>query len=145
MKIFFSLALIMLSLNIEAQDSVKHVLLDTSKAKVVTTDSKTFSKVEFESGYPGGVAAWARFLKDNLHYPNKAVRKRIQGDVVVQFIIDRDGSVSDVLALSGPEDGGLREEAIRVIKISGNWTPAVQNGKKVKSYKKQPISFRLQL
>jgi protein TonB len=51
--------------------------------------------------------------------------------------------VSDVTAISGPETGGLREEAVRVIKKSGKWTAAIQNGRQVKSYKKQPIVFKL--
>jgi protein TonB len=103
---------------------------------------KTFTKVEIESLYPGGPGAWLRYLNKNLHYPDEAVNNEIQGTVVVQFIVDKDGNVSDVNAISGPESGGLREEAVRVIKKSGKWTPAVQNGRQVKSYKKQPIIFK---
>jgi periplasmic protein TonB len=136
MKIFFSFALLITVLCCKAQDT-------SAIKKTIADSSKTFSKVEFESDYPGGANGWARFLKANLQYPNKAVRKKIEGTVIVQFIIDKDGSVSDVQAISGPESGGLMEEAVRVIKISGNWKPAVQNGKKVKSYKKQPIQFKL--
>ncbi|HEV3251109.1 MAG TPA: TonB family protein [Puia sp.] len=103
---------------------------------------KTFTKVEIESDYPGGPAAWARYLNKNLHYPDEAVNNEIQGDVVVQFIVDKEGLVSEVEAVSGPNE--LRDEAVRVIKKSGKWTPAVQNGRQVKSYKKQPIKFRLE-
>ncbi|HEY4062804.1 MAG TPA: energy transducer TonB [Puia sp.] len=105
---------------------------------------KTFTKVEIESDYPGGPAAWLRYLNKNFRYPDDAVNNEIQGTVVVQFIVDKEGNVSDVVAISGPENGGLREEAIRVIKKSGKWTPAVQNGRQVKSYKKQPIVFKLE-
>ena len=105
---------------------------------------KTFTKVEIESEYPGGAAAWLRYLNKNFRYPDDAVNNEIQGTVVVQFIVDKEGNVSDVAAISGPENGGLREEAIRVIKKSGKWTPAVQNGRQVKSYKKQPIVFKLE-
>ena len=105
---------------------------------------KTFTKVEIESSFPGGAAAWLRYLNKNLRYPDDAVNNEIQGTVVVQFIVDKEGNVSDVQAISGPENGGLREEAVRVIKKSGKWTPAVQNGRQVKSYKKQPIVFRLE-
>ncbi|MBE7173933.1 MAG: TonB family protein [Williamsia sp.] len=101
-----------------------------------------FSKVEIEAGFPGGASAWARYLNKNFHYPNEAQAKEIQGTVIVQFIVEVDGSVSDVKALSGPE-GGLKEEAVRVIKASGNWEPAIQNGHKVASFKKQPVIFRL--
>ncbi|MBS1599037.1 MAG: energy transducer TonB [Bacteroidetes bacterium] len=103
---------------------------------------KTFTKVEIESDYPGGPGAWQRYLSKNLHYPDEAVNNEIQGDVVVQFIVDKEGNVSDVEAISGPAE--LRDEAVRVIKKSGKWTPAIQNGRQVKSYKKQPIKFRLE-
>ena len=107
-----------------------------------TDYDKTFTKVEIESEYPGGAAAWQRYLNRNLHYPDEAQNNEIQGTVVVQFIVDKEGKVSDVEAISGPNE--LREEAMRVIRKSGNWTPAVQNGRQVKSYKKQPIVFKLE-
>lgn len=103
---------------------------------------KTFTKVEIESEYPGGASAWQRYLNKNLRYPQDAIDNEIQGTVVVQFIVDKGGNVSDVEAISGPKE--LRDEAVRVIKKSGSWTPAVQNGRQVKSYKKQPIVFRLE-
>jgi periplasmic protein TonB len=103
---------------------------------------KTFTKVEIESEYPGGASAWQRYLNKNLRYPQDAIDNEVQGTVVVQFIVDRAGAVSDVEAISGPKE--LRDEAVRVIKKSGTWTPAVQNGRQVKSYKKQPIVFRLE-
>ena len=103
---------------------------------------KTFTKVEIESQYPGGAAAWQRYLNRNLRYPQEAIDNEIQGAVMVQFIVDKEGNVSDVEAISGPQE--LRSEAVRVIKKSGKWTPAVQNGRQVKSYKKQPIVFRLE-
>jgi periplasmic protein TonB len=105
---------------------------------------KTFTKVEIESAFPGGDAAWLRYLNKNLRYPDDAVNNEIQGTVVVQFIVDKEGNVSDVQAIQGPDQGGLREEAVRVIKKSGRWTPAIQNGRQVKSYKKQPIVFKLE-
>jgi len=104
---------------------------------------KVFQKVEIESQYPGGPSAWQRFLQKNLRYPDRAIEDNIQGTVHVQFIVDRDGTVSEVTALNDP-GGGLAEEAVRIIKKSGKWTPAIQNGRQVKSYKKQPITFRLE-
>lgn len=103
---------------------------------------KTFTKVEIESEYPGGNGAWMRYLNKNFKYPQEAIDNEIQGTVVVQFIVDKEGNVSDVEAVSGPSE--LKDEAIRVIKKSGKWTPAVQNGRQVKSYKKQPIVFKLE-
>jgi periplasmic protein TonB len=102
---------------------------------------KTFTKVEIESEYPGGSSAWARFLNKSLQYPQEAQDNEIQGTVMVKFIVDKEGNVSDVDAVSGPKE--LHSEAVRVIKKSGKWTPAVQNGRQVKSYKSQPITFKL--
>lgn len=110
--------------------------------KVEEDWDKTFTKVEIESDYPGGAAAWQRYLNRNLRYPQDAIDNEIQGTIVVQFIVDKEGVVSEVEAISGPKE--LRDEAVRVIKKSGKWTPAVQNGRQVKSYKKQPIVFRLE-
>jgi protein TonB len=103
---------------------------------------KTFTKVEMESEYPGGMAAWARYLNKNLRFSQEAIDNEVQGTVVVQFIVDKDGNVSDVEAISGPMEH--RAEAVRVIKKSGKWTPAIQNGRQVKSFKKQPIVFRIE-
>jgi len=106
-------------------------------------EPEIWTKVEIESSYPGGGPAWLRFLNKNLRYPDDAQNNEIQGVVTVQFIVDEKGNVSDVHAIGGPEQGGLREEAIRAIRKSGLWTPAIQNGRQVKSYKRQPITFKM--
>jgi protein TonB len=102
---------------------------------------KLFTKVEIESDYPGGTAAWQRYLHKNLNYPDEAASNDIQGTVVVRFIVDKEGNVSDVEAIAGPNE--LRVEAVRVIKKSGKWTAALQNGRQVRSYKSQSIQFKL--
>jgi protein TonB len=112
---------------------------DTSK------DDRTFVKLEVEASYPGGDTAWIRFLNHTLHYPDDAVNNEIKGKVWVQFIVHADGMVTDVQAISGPTQGGLREEAVRVVKASGKWVPGMQNGRIVRSYKKIPIEFRLEV
>jgi protein TonB len=114
-------------------------IVDLPKPK--EDDNTIFTSVQIESSYPGGRPAWERFLKRNLHYPQQAQDNEIQGIVIVQFVVDKEGNVSNVIALSGPEE--LKAEAIRVIKKSGKWTPAIQNGNQVPSYKKQPIGFTL--
>lgn len=103
-----------------------------------------FLRVEKESEYPGGMGAWTRYLNKNLsnNYPEAAQEAGIQGTVLLRFVVDADGTVSNVEAVSGPEE--LRAVAIATIKKSGKWIPALQNGNYVKSYKKQPITFKLQ-
>lgn len=105
--------------------------------------NKIFISVQVESSFPGGTPAWQRYLNKNLRYPDYAMSNEITGRIVVRFIVDKDGNVSDVEAVSGPEQGGLREEAVRVIRKSGKWTPALQNGRYVKSYKEQPVTFEM--
>jgi protein TonB len=104
--------------------------------------SGVFEKVEIESSFPGGPNAWKRFLIKTLRYPSEAEAEFIQGAVAIKFIVDENGVVSNVTAISGPIE--LRSEALRVIKASGKWIPAVQNGRLVKSYKTQVIVFRLE-
>ena len=106
-------------------------------------EPEIWTKVEIDAAYPGGMPAWMRFMNKSFQYPEDALSKEIGGTVVVQFVVDKEGNVSDVQAVSGPTDGGLREEAVRVIRKSGKWTPAIQNGNNVKAYKRQPIIFVL--
>lgn len=101
-------------------------------------DDRIFRKVEIESTYRAGMAAWQRFLLKNFRVPDADDAETGDATVVVQFIVDKEGNVSDVVALSGPAD--LQKEAVRVIRLSGKWEPAIQNGRPVRSYKKQPIT-----
>jgi protein TonB len=98
--------------------------------------------VETEPEYPGGLAAWQRFLNKNLKFPTDSIGNGISGTVVVQFVVDEDGNVTDVKAVSGSEP--LSTEAVRVIKKSSKWTPGrkVGSGRYVKSFKRQPFVFR---
>jgi protein TonB len=121
-------------------EGVTHGVIELPKREVEEEDG-IILHVEIESEYPGGIAAWQRFLNRSLRYPTEAVDQGIEGFVTVQFVVDKEGNVSNVEAVSGPQE--LRAEAVRVIKKSGKWTPAIQNGHKVKSYKKQPIGFRI--
>jgi protein TonB len=115
--------------------------IDSASQKLVDSLTKTGAKVEIESEFPGGARGWLQFLNDHLVYPKKAVRKRIEGVVLLQFIVDKDGSVSNVQVLDG--DPILAEAALKAMADSPKWKPAIQNGKLVKSYKKQPITFKL--
>lgn len=108
-----------------------------------STEDKVFTKVDIPAGFPGGVQGWTEYLQKNLRYPNKAVRKSIQGVVRVQFIVDREGNISEVAALNDP-GGGLAEESVRIIKNGPKWKPAEQNGRKVIYRHIQAITFKLE-
>ncbi|HZE83907.1 MAG TPA: energy transducer TonB [Puia sp.] len=112
------------------------------EAPKVDSSKYVFIGVQIESNYPGGTPAWQRFIGKTWHTPEEAIAKEVSGTVVVQFIVDREGNVSDVQAISGPPE--LTGEAIRVIKKSGRWNPGIQNGRPVNSYKKQPITVKLE-
>jgi TonB family protein len=106
---------------------------------------KTYTKVkiEIDATFPGGDSAFSKFLSHNLKYPDDAINNEIHGTVIVQFVVDTAGNISDIKAISGPKKGGLREESVRVITLSGKWIPATQNGQKVQSYKTEPIQFKM--
>lgn len=123
-------------------EGVKEGVIEAPKKDDADEDAIVLH-VQIEAQYPGGMSAWQRYLNRTFKYPDYAVENLIAGTVVVQFVVDKDGNVTDVEAISGPDKGGLREEAVRVIKKSGKWTPAIQNGRQVKSYKRQPVIFVL--
>lgn len=84
------------------------------------------------------------YLSSNLQYPNVAYEAEIQGKVIIEFIIDKDGSVDGVRVVKGRElGGGLPEEAVRVVTSMPPWKPATQNGHIVKSYMTLPIDFKI--
>ena len=95
-----------------------------------------------DSEYPGGVGQWLRFLNKTLRYPQNAYTHKIEGTVVVQFIVDEEGNPTDVKVIKSV-NAELDAEAVRVISASKDWEPAIEGGKFVKSYKQQPIVFKL--
>ena len=105
-------------------------------------ENKVFEKVEVEASFKGGEREWRKYLERNLE-PNVPVENGANEGtytVTVQFIVDKEGKISDVKALSN-HGHGMEEEAIRVIKKGPDWVPAIQNGRNVKAYRKQPITF----
>jgi antitoxin component YwqK of YwqJK toxin-antitoxin module len=106
-----------------------------------TTDS-VFSKKFQEAKFTGGEDGWRDFLKRNLK-PNTPVDNNAGGGkytVIVKFIVNKDGTLDDIEAENDP-GYGMAEEAIRVIKQSGKWQPAIIYGKYRKAYRRQPITF----
>jgi len=97
---------------------------------------------EIESEYPGGLQAWARFLNKNLHYPERALNSVIQGEVRILFVVDTEGNFINPEIYKSVEYS-LDEETLRILQKSGKWVPAEKDQKKVKSYKMQPIIFKL--
>lgn len=105
-------------------------------------DGKIFSKVEKEAEFPGGLEGWRSFLEKRLKADTPIKNKAPEGQykVVVQFIVDQEGNVSDMKALT-QHGYGMEEELLRVLGKSPKWIPAEQDGHKVKAYRRQPITF----
>jgi len=101
---------------------------------------REFTKVEVESEFRGGYEGWIKYLGKNIRYPQKALDKGIKGMVGVQFIVDKEGNV-EYESIFCSVEYSLDKEALRIIRNSPKWIPALQNGKPVRSYKKQPIVF----
>jgi protein TonB len=136
--VLFSICMFCLSQNASAQDSL------AAKPNAVAEEEwdMTFVKVVQDGEFKGGDSAWQKYLEQHLVYPKKAKRKKIQGTVTVQFILDKWGTVTEVKALSGPEE--LRKSAVDVVMRSPKWFPAMQSGRQVKAYKKRDIVFKLE-
>lgn len=96
--------------------------------------------VDVKASFPGGNNALFTFLKKNVDYPERAQELGVQGRVFVQFVVEIDGSVSQVKAVKGPKHG-LRKEAERVTKLIPKWNPATVNGKPVRSFFSIPFQF----
>jgi protein TonB len=113
-----------------------------SKAEAEVEDPMPFTIVEDKPLYPGGQDAMLKFLGDNLKYPKIAKEAGILGVVIVQFIIEKDGTVGEVKIVRGL-GGGCNEEAIRVVSMMPKWTPGRQRGKAVKVTFHIPLKFSL--
>ena len=105
-------------------------------------DEQIFQKVETEASFPGGHEEWKRYLEKNLdvNVPFHNGAPNATYTVMIQFIVDTEGNISDVKPVSSI-GYGMEEEAIRVIKKGPKWVPAIQNGRYVKSYRKQSVHF----
>lgn len=106
--------------------------------------NKIFEKVEIEASFKGGESAWRKYLERNLNANVPVDNGAPEGTytVYVQFVVSKDGSISDVKALTN-HGYGMEKEAVKVIQKGPAWTPAIQNGRSVNAYRKQPITFRV--
>ena len=111
-----------------------------------TTDSlaqeKIFEKVEIPSSFPGGEKAWIIFLQKNLN-PNIPIDKKAPAGtytVLVRFVVDIDGTITNITPLTN-HGYGMENEVVRILNLSPKWNAAEQEGRKVKTYMKQPATF----
>ena len=113
----------------------------TSTAQTKKNDM-LFSVVEVMPQYPGGQIAMMQYLMKNIKYPEQAMKEGIQGRVTVRFIVEKDGSISDVKPVLSVHPL-LNKEAVRVVESMPKWTPGKQNGKPVRVRFNLPVMFKL--
>ena len=118
----------------------EQIIIDEDEGDV--QEEEIFVFVEDQPGYPGGDEARLTYLRDNIKYPEMAKESGIQGTVYVTFVIEKDGSISNVKVLRGI-GGGCDEEAVRVIKNMPKWKPGKQRGRPVRAQFNMPIRFIL--
>jgi periplasmic protein TonB len=123
-------------------ETIDRIKKDSIDKIVMKSKSDTTKVIEVESTFPGGKGSWGRYLTKNLVYPERAQKLEKQGTVVLQFIVDTEGHIYNQEIIQSVEYS-LDQEAMRMIKESPAWIPAFQKGKKVKSYKRQPLIFKL--
>ena len=120
----------------QPQKAIKKLVIDQSK------EDELFTEAEQKPEYKGGKAEMYKFIGNNIIYPKLAQRNNIKGSVLLKFIIEKDGSISNIEVEEGIGTG-CEEESIRVIKLMPKWNPGKQNGRAVRVVYRMPIVFRL--
>ena len=113
----------------------------TSTAQTKKNDM-VFDVVEVMPQFPGGQIAMLKYIMENIKYPEQAMKEGIQGRVAVSFIVEKDGSISDVKPILSVHPL-LNKEAVRVVESMPKWTPGKQNGKPVRVRFNVPVMFKL--
>ena len=125
------------------QTSTGVVTEDKVETRAVTEQtSDVFEIVEEMPEFPGGVSGFMQFIIDNIRYPEAAQKNGIQGRVVCGFVVNKDGSISDIQVIRGV-DPLMDEEAVRVVNMMPKWTPGKQGGIAVAVRVTIPVPFRL--
>lgn len=118
------------------------ITANAQKTVVSQTDPKVFDTVEQMPEYPGGMQAMIEFLQANMKYPEDAAKQKVEGRVMVQFVVETDGSVTDV-HVAKQVFPSLDAEAIRVVQAMPKWTPGKDKGRVVRVKYNLPIVFRM--
>ena len=134
-----SLVLILISVQSNAQTDSSLVANSND-----SSDSKIFDRVEIEASFPGGDQAWRNFLEKTINAATPVENGAPAGTytVIIQFVVDKNGNISNMKALTH-HGYGMEQEVLRVLLKSPKWTPAIQDGRQVKAYRKQPVTFQV--
>ncbi len=134
-----------IEINTEDDKDVEVVVAPPVEAPVEEEEEEViFMVVETMPEFPGGQQALFKYLSDNVKYPVIAQENGIQGRVICQFVVNKDGAIVDVEVVRSGGDPSLDKEAVRVIKSMPKWNPGKQRGKAVRVKYTVPVNFRLQ-
>ncbi len=145
LKYLLAVPLFALMLTLSSATIAKNEVATTSEKPILPPpqkDNKVFTAVEHEPSFPGGLDKFYQFLQQNIKYPAEARKKNVQGKVFITFIIEKDGSFSNLRVVRDP-GYGCGAEALRVMKLSPKWNPGIQMGHKVRVQYTMPINFTL--
>ena len=132
---------------IQTEDTKEEVIIAPPVEKVEEKEEDEeviFVVVETMPEFPGGQAALFKYLSENVKYPVIAQENGIQGRVICQFVVNKDGAIVDVEVVRSGGDASLDKEAARVIKSMPKWNPGKQRGKPVRVKYTVPVNFKLQ-
>lgn len=129
-----------LDVEITEETAIEEIIVSDEPEEEVADE--IFTIVEEQPTPNGGMSAFYDFVRKNLKYPSQARRMGIEGKVFVQFVVDKDGTITDVQAIKGI-GAGCDEEAIRVLKNHPKWKPGKQRGRAVRVRMVIPITFKL--
>lgn len=134
-----------IEINTEDEKDVEVVIAPPVEAPVEEEEEEVvFVVVETMPEFPGGQQALFKYLSENVKYPVIAQENGIQGRVICQFVVNKDGAIVDVEVVRSGGDPSLDKEAVRVIKSMPKWNPGKQRGKAVRVKYTVPVNFRLQ-
>ena len=133
---------IKVNLDVEVTDQTKIEEIVVQAAEPEEETDQVFTIVEESATPKGGMGAFYKFVGDKIKYPPQARRMGIEGRVFVEFVIGKDGSLSEVRAIKGI-GAGCDEEAVRIVQSAPAWNPGKQRGKPVKQRYTLPIIFKL--
>ncbi|MEC3879412.1 energy transducer TonB [Parapedobacter sp. 10938] len=115
---------------------------DAMITETAGTGNDPFVSVEIEPAFPGGIEAFLNYVQKNYRYPARAVESGVKGKIILSFIVERDGSLTDIRIVRDLKFG-TGDEAVRLLKASPRWTPGVQNGREVRVAYTLPIALDL--
>ena len=118
------------------------ITAETEEYKDIPTEEEIFIVVEVSPEFPGGLDSLYNFIYSNLRYPQSAMRYKLEGRVFITFVVEKDGSITNVRILRDI-GGGCGQEAKRVVEMMPKWIPGKQNGKTVRVQYNLPITFKL--